>query len=148
MVSFLNYFDQKGGFYYYRWGDAEVRTLLVSLFIPASEVAYLDSLPYQHYHNYHCPSAAFEVVRSKVDFLLLSNSADHKLSSIEHTQRAVTDLTAVTNTVYQQCVEEAAKDYGSGSKGHGTAAMSPAEASHINAQFRTVAAGAKGWLPV
>lgn len=37
----------KGGFYYYRWGDALVRTLGVHLFLKKEEVQRLD-IPYQH----------------------------------------------------------------------------------------------------
>jgi hypothetical protein len=58
MQRFLSFVDRKGGFYYHRWGDAEVRTLLVALVFDPNEIVYFDSLPYQHYFNFHCPENA------------------------------------------------------------------------------------------
>jgi hypothetical protein len=52
--DFLDHVDHAGGFFYHRWGDAEVRTLTLQLFVRPDEISYLNSLPYQHYHNYHC----------------------------------------------------------------------------------------------
>lgn len=55
MNRFLTKVDHSGGFFYNRWGDAEVRTLTVSLFLQSTEITYANNFPYQHYHNYHCP---------------------------------------------------------------------------------------------
>ena len=55
MNKFLNHVDHEGGFFYYRWGDAEVRTITITAFLQSTEITYANSLPYQHYHNYHCP---------------------------------------------------------------------------------------------
>lgn len=53
--GFLRHMDKKGGIYYYRWGDAEIRTLTMTLFVDRKRIAYMNGLPYQHYHNFHCP---------------------------------------------------------------------------------------------
>lgn len=53
---FITHFDRAGGVFYRRWGDAEARTLTAALFLQSTEISYAQSLPYQHYHNYHCAS--------------------------------------------------------------------------------------------
>jgi len=52
--AFIEHIDQSGGIYYHRWGDAELHTLAVALFMPGEELWYSD-LGYQHYFYYHCP---------------------------------------------------------------------------------------------
>ena len=51
---FLEHLDHKGGVYYHRWGDAEIRTLTISLAVQPTQIVQFDSLGYQHYHNFHC----------------------------------------------------------------------------------------------
>lgn len=55
MRSWFDSIEAEGGFYYYRWGDAEVRTLTLSMFVEARRIAWVASLPYQHYFNFACP---------------------------------------------------------------------------------------------
>lgn len=42
------------GIYYHRWGDAELHTLTVALFMAGDKLWYTD-IPYQHYFYYRCP---------------------------------------------------------------------------------------------
>ena len=36
MQAFIEHMDQSGGIYYHRWGDAELHTLTVALFMPGA----------------------------------------------------------------------------------------------------------------
>ncbi|GAA5872361.1 hypothetical protein JCM1840_004138, partial [Sporobolomyces johnsonii] len=55
--AYVNYLDRAGGFYKERWGDAPVRTIAVSLFLPKSAVHSFSSVTgYQHeYPPFECP---------------------------------------------------------------------------------------------
>lgn len=49
--EFMNYFeylDRSGGIYKYRWGDAPIHLLAVSIFIPEEHVHKFSDIPYQH----------------------------------------------------------------------------------------------------
>ncbi|XP_013387244.1 O-glycoside alpha-1,2-mannosyltransferase omh1 [Lingula anatina] len=46
--EFLNALDRSGGFYYHRWGDAVVKTLVVSIFAPIGSVYQFTEVPYVH----------------------------------------------------------------------------------------------------
>jgi len=52
--KFIDYIDKSGGIYYHRWGDAELHTLTVALFMAGDKLWYTD-IPYQHYFYYRCP---------------------------------------------------------------------------------------------
>ena len=125
---FLDWFDKKGGFYYHRWGDAEVRTLMISLFFAPEEIAYFDSLPYQHYHNYHCPAAdrnTLEVQQAHAD-------AQKRLNRL----------------VNAKCMEFSRIDTGEGGKRKGEASMNPAEKERWNAMFWKHVEQDHGWTPL
>ncbi|KAK3246967.1 hypothetical protein CYMTET_43518 [Cymbomonas tetramitiformis] len=52
--AFISHIDASHGIFYHRWGDAEIHTLAVALFMPGEQLWFAD-FPYQHYHYYHCP---------------------------------------------------------------------------------------------
>jgi alpha 1,2-mannosyltransferase len=56
-VSYFNYLDREGGFFYERWGDAPVHSLAVGLFIERKEdVIWFEDIGYFHNPMEHCPS--------------------------------------------------------------------------------------------
>ncbi len=124
---FTEFFDRRGGFYYARWGDAEVRTLTASLFFKPEEIAYFHSLPYQHYHNYHCPGVATAPT-------LFDESAEERTKRL----RLVRQIEA-------RCLDVAKRNFGEGNKGTGTAAMNPAERDTWNEMFKEHVAEEDGW---
>ncbi|NJD76986.1 MAG: hypothetical protein FIB08_07815 [Candidatus Methanoperedens sp.] len=59
--EFMNYFeylDRAGGIYKYRWGDAVIHLLAVSIFLPESNVHRFSDIAYQHqgFFNNYSPS--------------------------------------------------------------------------------------------
>ena len=46
--AFIDYIDQLGGIYYYRWGDAPIKGLALSLFVEWQQVHYFEDIGYQH----------------------------------------------------------------------------------------------------
>ena len=46
--DYIEYIDRLGGIYYHRWGDAPIRGIAVSMFIPKSQVHYFKDIGYQH----------------------------------------------------------------------------------------------------
>eukprot|EP00760_Papus_ankaliazontas_P025896 PhM_4_TR2913/c0_g1_i1/m.12204 len=123
--EFLEFMDRRGGFYYHRWGDAEMRTFLVTRFVPQTDIVYFNSFGYQHYHNYHCPET--DVVDASS-----GNKGSNKKKRVE-----------VVRQMREVCMAEVAKDYGHGSKGRGTAPMHPAEARDVNDIFWRHQAGSE-----
>ncbi|KIW31654.1 uncharacterized protein PV07_03266 [Cladophialophora immunda] len=53
--KYFDWLDEKGGFYYSRWGDAPVHTLSVSMFLPPEKVWWFRDIGYQHDIARHCP---------------------------------------------------------------------------------------------
>ncbi|KIW67816.1 hypothetical protein PV04_07042 [Phialophora macrospora] len=66
---YFDWLDQKGGFYYSRWGDAPVHTLMVSMFTPPEKTWWFRDVGYQHDIARHCPPAGnpFDGVRTDED---------------------------------------------------------------------------------
>jgi alpha 1,2-mannosyltransferase len=54
-LDYFNFLDQKGGFFYERWGDAPVHSLAVGLFLKKSEVLFFNDIGYHHAPFKHCP---------------------------------------------------------------------------------------------
>lgn len=54
-LSYFNYLDSIGGFFYERWGDAPVHSIAASLLLDKSEVHYFDNIGYFHAPVMHCP---------------------------------------------------------------------------------------------
>jgi hypothetical protein len=117
---FIAAVDDAGGFYYHRWGDAEIHTLLISATLEPSELAFAESFPYQHYFNYHCPEKA------TVDGEVFG----HKEPG-----------------AYEAACEAAARSSFPQLKEKGSARMSPAEMNHFNDAFAAWARSAKGGPP-
>ena len=46
--SYFRHLDAAGGFYYYRWGDAPIRLLGVSMHAAEHSVCHFDDIPYSH----------------------------------------------------------------------------------------------------
>ncbi|KAL7416730.1 glycosyltransferase family 15 protein [Mrakia frigida] len=53
--DYFDFLDQKGGFYYERWGDAPVHSLGVGLFAPKDSIKFFSDIGYYHAPYTHCP---------------------------------------------------------------------------------------------
>ncbi|OBZ75120.1 Glycolipid 2-alpha-mannosyltransferase 2 [Grifola frondosa] len=53
--KFFDYLDQKGGFYYERWGDAPVHSIGAALFAHKDQIHFFDEIGYKHNPFQHCP---------------------------------------------------------------------------------------------
>lgn len=62
--NFFNFLDNKGGFFYERWGDAPVHSLAVGLFLNRSEVHFFEDIGYRHTVMYQCPPSPYFEERS------------------------------------------------------------------------------------
>ncbi|CAD5124096.1 unnamed protein product [Dimorphilus gyrociliatus] len=47
-TKFISYLDNLGGIYRYRWGDAPIKTIAVSLFVSLNQVHYFEDIEYNH----------------------------------------------------------------------------------------------------
>ncbi|GAA5908386.1 hypothetical protein JCM6882_007923 [Rhodosporidiobolus microsporus] len=56
--DYFEFLEQKGGFFYERWGDAPVHTFGAFLLAPASGLHFFDDISYRHNPYTHCPSNA------------------------------------------------------------------------------------------
>ena len=45
---FVNYIDQLGGIYYHRWGDAPIKSIAVSMFVPYNQTYHFKDIGYRH----------------------------------------------------------------------------------------------------
>jgi len=46
--SYIQYIDRLGGIYYHRWGDAPIKTLAVSMFVPWNQTHHFKDIGYRH----------------------------------------------------------------------------------------------------
>ena len=46
--SYVDYIDRKGGIYYHRWGDAPIKSIAVSIFIPENRTHFFTDIGYKH----------------------------------------------------------------------------------------------------
>jgi hypothetical protein len=53
--AYIEYIDSLGGFYYHRWGDAPVKTLAVSMFVPRNRTHQFSDISYTHQNFHHKP---------------------------------------------------------------------------------------------
>jgi len=58
-LSYFNYLDQAGGYFYERWGDAPVHSIAVGMFLKKEEVIFFDKIGYFHNPMSHCPVEPF-----------------------------------------------------------------------------------------
>jgi len=55
-TAFFEYLDQRGGFYYERWGDAPVHSIGAALFAGADKIHFFREIGYEHPPYTHCPA--------------------------------------------------------------------------------------------
>jgi alpha 1,2-mannosyltransferase len=53
--KFFDYLDEKGGFYYERWGDAPVHSIGAALFARKDQIHFFNDIGYRHEPFQHCP---------------------------------------------------------------------------------------------
>ncbi|QLQ78199.1 hypothetical protein HG537_0A04460 [Torulaspora globosa] len=53
--QYFQHLDNKGGFFYERWGDAPVHTLAASFMLPADSLHFVANTGYMHNPNQDCP---------------------------------------------------------------------------------------------
>ncbi|KAF8910943.1 glycosyltransferase family 15 protein [Gymnopilus junonius] len=53
--KFFDFLDQKGGFYYERWGDAPVHSIGAALFARKDQIHFFNDIGYRHEPFQHCP---------------------------------------------------------------------------------------------
>lgn len=46
--NFINHIDRLGGIYYYRWGDAPIKTIAISMFLPRNQTHHFKHIRYIH----------------------------------------------------------------------------------------------------
>lgn len=54
-MDYFNYLDQKGGFFYERWGDAPVHTIGAVMMLNKSQIHHFSDIGYKHMPYYRCP---------------------------------------------------------------------------------------------
>lgn len=54
-MKFFEYLDNKGGFYYERWGDAPVHSIGAALFSRKDQIHFFNDIGYKHNPFQHCP---------------------------------------------------------------------------------------------
>jgi len=57
-MKFFEFLDQKGGFYYERWGDAPVHSIGAALFAKKEQIHFFEDIGYKHNPFIHCPQGA------------------------------------------------------------------------------------------
>lgn len=62
--AYCQFLDQSLGFYRYRWGDANVRTLALGLFAKQSQIHHFKDINYRHNDHYAIPNKA-QIIYSK-----------------------------------------------------------------------------------
>ncbi|KAI9208401.1 nucleotide-diphospho-sugar transferase [Polychytrium aggregatum] len=63
--DYFRFLDDRGGFYFERWGDAAVHTLGVAMFLKPSQIHYFNDIGYRHGRHVHCP---VDIPKYKVTF--------------------------------------------------------------------------------
>ncbi|KAJ7582644.1 glycosyltransferase family 15 protein [Mycena floridula] len=56
-TDFFDFLDEKGGFYYERWGDAVIHSIAAGLFLDRNSIYFAEPIGYQHDDWSHCPTA-------------------------------------------------------------------------------------------
>lgn len=85
-MNYFNYLDKAGGIYKYRWGDAPIHLLAISMFVPDNQVHKFSDIAYQHqgfvnnYSSSQEKASKLEYLKSKIKtmFLKLSNYLKRK----------------------------------------------------------------------
>ncbi|KAG2188837.1 hypothetical protein INT44_003977 [Umbelopsis vinacea] len=53
--TFFEYLDKKGGFFYERWSDVTVQTIMASLFLKREELHFFNEIGFEYWQATHCP---------------------------------------------------------------------------------------------
>ncbi|KAI8576560.1 hypothetical protein K450DRAFT_256223 [Umbelopsis ramanniana AG] len=53
--TFFEYLDKKGGFFYERWSDVTVQTIMASLFLKRDELHFFNEIGFEYWQATHCP---------------------------------------------------------------------------------------------
>lgn len=56
-MDYFNYLNDKGGFYYERWGDAPVHSIAAALFLDKNEIFHFEDIGYNHIPFFSYPEA-------------------------------------------------------------------------------------------
>ncbi|KAF4623876.1 hypothetical protein D9613_002386 [Agrocybe pediades] len=64
-MSFFEYLDSQGGFYYERWGDAPVHSIAAALFASKDQIHFFDEIGYEHAPYTHCPKEGDHFTRGR-----------------------------------------------------------------------------------
>ncbi|KAI5119978.1 hypothetical protein M0805_004357 [Coniferiporia weirii] len=54
-LTYFDFLDATGNFYYERWGDAPVHSIAAALFLPRSQLHFFNEIGYHHPPYQHCP---------------------------------------------------------------------------------------------
>ncbi|KAI9571530.1 glycosyltransferase family 15 protein [Boletus coccyginus] len=57
-MKYFEFLEEKGGFYYERWGDAPVHSIAVSLFAGKDQIHFFKDIGYRHSPFQHCPQGS------------------------------------------------------------------------------------------
>ena len=81
-TKYFEYLDQKGGFYYERWGDAPVHSLAAALFLNMDELHWFHDIGYKHvrfspFLRARIPFSVFCTILKRVKGLILLKSSHH-----------------------------------------------------------------------
>lgn len=54
-AKYIECLEEAAGFYKYRWGDANIRTLAIGMFINPKQIHHFKEIPYRHNYHYAIP---------------------------------------------------------------------------------------------
>jgi alpha 1,2-mannosyltransferase len=57
-TKYFEFLDEKGGFYYERWGDAPVHSIGAALFAKKEQIHFFNDIGYRHEPFQHCPQGS------------------------------------------------------------------------------------------
>lgn len=55
-MSYFEFLDKEGGFFYERWGDAPVHSIAAGLMLKKEELHFFNDIAYYHVPFTHCPT--------------------------------------------------------------------------------------------
>lgn len=79
--NFFNHLDSKYGFFYERWGDAPIHSIIVSLLLKPDEIIHFDEIGYAHAPYSTCPTSYYGYLSQKCQ-CSMSGSKNIPLQSI------------------------------------------------------------------
>lgn len=82
-LSYFDYLDKAGGFFYERWGDAPVHSIAAAMLLPIEKIHYFEDIGYYHGPFYNCPANPALQLRCSCDPKQNVNY-DHECYNIYH----------------------------------------------------------------